>query len=85
MNGKKPQRQRRPEGCGPGMAVLGGTGAAHKKETNHILVENPSSIRAKHREKKREADSEGNGRLQRSYNFKNLKERSNLHAVHNYL
>lgn len=38
---------RRPGGCGPGMAALGGTGAAHKKETTHILAENPSSISTK--------------------------------------
>lgn len=45
--------ERRPGGCGPGMAVLGGTGAAHKKEKTHTLAENPSSISAKHREKEK--------------------------------
>lgn len=45
--------EKRPGGCGPGMAVLGETGAAHKKETTHILAENPSSISTEHREKER--------------------------------
>lgn len=46
--------ERRPGGCGPEMAVLGETGAAHKKETTHTPAENPSSISTKQREGERQ-------------------------------